>query len=941
VRPALPLLVGAVALFCTSPASAQVTPSRRRPAPAAQDTFRAGDEFYDDSLGINPADTIPRIDVEARRQELGGTAGFPSRDALFQSLLELPGYHALEYRGKDSQIEVQTQTLSLIGDAQVNRARDVLVADTILYRGSVQFMEARRSIELAGLDGTEVTSDSVLYFDLASMTGTVYRAETQFAQRGANWRVIGNVIPKSQDTLFATRSEFTSCDIEEPHYSFHARKIKLVNDDVIVAWPVVLYVSNVPVFWLPFFASEIKQGRRSGLLPPRFGFNDIVQTSSGAGRNVTDFGYYWAISDYTDAQASVDWFSGDYTRVNGRFNYRWLKKFIRGGLLYSQSFSDSGNNLRFDLDHDQSIGLNTQLRASIEYIQNKQIYQDQSFRPDEQTQTIDSDVGLNHRFSFANLSLSARRRQYLNDNRVETTLPSLNLSFSPVTLFRAPTTRQGLFNNMVLSGSATANRRLVDLDLGSDIDQTTGSASGSLTLRKFTLRGSADYGRKDLTPKDSLGVELPSLLEQTMAWNVGLNYQVNLIGSTTFRPTAQISSSAINLDTLAMGFVSAPVRASIGASLSSDVFGFYPGFGSFERIRHKFSPQITWAYSPAVSIDSTLSGIPGLGTASDLRNTLTFGLNQTFEAKIRSSPTERTPADTLGGAWPDSLVVTDSIGPALEGLEVLPDDSVALGTGPVGGGSDPMGVFGEVDAPTRRPQIRTVTLLAIRTDALAFDFARDDGGSSLVTEKLSNAFSSDLMRGFQLNVTHDLFEGFGTDRRFKPFLESLNMSFSLRSGTGLGDIFGLGPSTGGDRDRSRTDAESPQNVDSRYRLREFQGSYRNDPFADARGGGSWTVSLRYSLIRARPEESGGRESQTIDGTLTFQPTPGWSVRWTTQYNFTQSAFGTQYITLDRDLHRWRASFQFSRAPNGNTLFSVSVRLSDAPELHGDYNQRTN
>ncbi len=306
------------------------------------------------------------------------------------------------------------------------------------------------------------------------MTGTVYRAETQFAQRGANWRVIGNVIPKSQDTLFATRSEFTSCDIEVPHYSFHARKIKLVNNDVIVAWPVVLYVANVPVFWLPFFASEIKQGRRSGLLPPRFGFNDIVQTSSGAGRNVTDFGYYWAISDYTDAQASVDWFSGDYTRVNGRFNYRLLKKFIRGGLLYSQSFSDSGNNLRFDLDHDQTIGLNTQLRASIEYIQNKQIYQDQSFRPDEQTQTIDSDVGLNHRFPFANLSVSARRRQYLNDNRIETTLPSLNLSFSPVTLFRAPTTRQGLFDNMVLSGSATANRRLVDLDLGTDVDQTSG-----------------------------------------------------------------------------------------------------------------------------------------------------------------------------------------------------------------------------------------------------------------------------------------------------------------------------------------------------------------------------------------------------------------------------------------------------------------------------------
>jgi hypothetical protein len=802
-------------------------------------------------------------------------------------------------------------------------------------------MEARRNIELAGLDGTEVTSDSVLYFDLASMTGTVYRAETQFAQRGANWRVIGNVIPKSQDTLFAARSQFTSCDIEEPHYSFHARKIKLVNNDVIVAWPVVLYVSNVPVFWLPFFASEIKQGRRSGILPPRFGFNDIVQTSSGAGRNVTDFGYYWAISDYMDAQASVDWYSGDYTRVNGRFNYRWLKKFIRGGLLYSQSFSESGKNLRFDLDHDQSIGLNTQLRASIQYIQDKQIYQDQSFRPDEQTQTIDSDLGLNHRFRFANLSVSARRRQYLNDDRVESTLPSLNLSFSPLTLFRVPVSRQGLFNNIVLSGSASANRRIVELDLGTDVDATTASTSGSLTLRKLTLRASADYGRTDLTPADSVGTELTPLLEQTMGWSAGLNYQVNLIGSTTFRPTAQISGTSINLDTLSMGFVSAPLRASFGASVSSDVFGFYPGFGSFERVRHKFSPQVTWAYSPAVSVDSAVSEIPGLGAASEARNTLSVGFTQTFEAKVRSKPGPRLPADSVGGGWPDSLVVVDSIGAMVEGLEVLADDSVALGTGPVGGVRDPTGVFEGVNAPTRRPQSRTVKLLGIRTDALAFDFARQDGGSSLVTEKLSNAFSSDLMRGFQLNIRHDLFEGIGSDRRFKPFMESLAMSFSLRSGTGLGDIFGLGPSTGTDRDRANADAESPQSVDSQYRLREFQGSYRNDPFANSRGGGSWTASLRYSLVRARPTESGGRESQTIDGTLTFQPTPGWSVRWTTQYNFTQGEFGTQYITLDRDLHRWRASFQFSRAPNGNTLFSVSVRLSDAPELHGDYNQRTN
>lgn len=950
MRSVAALLVGMSALLSAVPAHAQDRPPRRT-LPDRPDRIEDDERFLEDSLRLaNPADTIPRIDVEARRQDLGGTEGFPNRDANFNALLALPGFHALEYRGREARVEIESQNLSLVGDAQVNRAKDVLTADSILYRGSVQFMEARRNIDLVGPDGTQVTSDSVLYFDLATMTGTIYRAETQFAQRGANWRVIGNVIPKSQDTLFAASSEFTSCDIEEPHYSFHASKIKLVSDDVIVAWPVVLYVSNVPVFWLPFFASEIRQGRRSGLLPPRFGFNDIVQTSSGASRNVTDFGYYWAISDYMDAQATVDWFSGEYTRLNGRFNYRWLKKFVRGGLLYSQSFRDSGSNLRLDLDHDQSIGLNTQLRASIQYIEDKQIYQDESFRPDEQTQTIDSDIGLNHRFRFANLSASARRRQYLNDDRVETTLPSINLSFSPLTLFRAPETRQGLFNNIVLSGSASGNRRVVETDLGTDIDQTTVNSNGSLTLRKFTLRASANYGRLNETPFDSLAAELPSNLEQVFGWSAGLNYQVNLIGSTTFRPTAQIASSSVNIDTLGLGFVSAPVRASFGASLSSDIYGFYPGFGAFERVRHKISPQLTWSYSPATTIDSALIGIPGLGGAADLRNTLSVGFNQTFEAKVKPDRSEAPRADSVRAAWQDSVdtrlgvggdarrLPPDSAAAEVEGLEVLPSDSVALGTGPVGGARDPDSVFGRDDGPRRPPVSRTVTLLAIRTDALAFDFARDDGGSSLVTEKLSNAFSSDLLRGFQLNVRHDLFEGVGTERKFSPFLESLAMSFSLRSGTGLGDIFGLGRT--GPSGRTDADAESPQNIDSRYRLREFEGSYRTDPFANARGGGSWSLSLRYSMVRPRPTET-GRESRTIDGTLTFQPTPGWSVRWTTQYNFTQGEFGTQFITLDRDLHRWRASFQFSRAPNGNTLFSVSVRLTDAPELHGDYNQRTN
>ena len=372
-------------------------------------------------------------------------------------------------------------------------------------------MSALGNIQLVGEDQKDVKSDSVLYYDLANLKGTVFGAETQFMQGGTTWRIVGDVIPKAQDTVYASQGAFTSCDVEVPHYRFQAGEIKLVNQDVIVAWPVVLYVSNVPVFWLPFFAQDIRPGRRSGILPPRFGFNDVVQTGGSSSRNVTDFGYYWAINDYTDLEGSVDWFSGNYTRLNGVFRYRFLKQFIRGSIAYGETFSETGRNLTLGLNHDQELGLATTLRVSGRYIQDTRTFQDQTFDPRLQTQSIDSDAGLNHRFSFANLSVSARRRQFLTSDRTELTLPQFNLSFSPVTLFAAPRSREGLFNNMTLSGTGRFGRQSTSQQFATDRANTTGSFSGGLRLKQLNISAGANYNEVRTTEEDSTGIELPSV----------------------------------------------------------------------------------------------------------------------------------------------------------------------------------------------------------------------------------------------------------------------------------------------------------------------------------------------------------------------------------------------------------------------------------------------
>ena len=929
MRSACLALLGIVLLGLPSVVSAQ-EPVAPRPRPGEdRDRTRQAlprlDEvgLPEDTLGL-PTDTTRRIDIEQRRQDLEAE-GFPARDDIFRELKDLPGYMVFEYRGIEVRLDVAEQRIGLLGDAQVNRGSDVLTADTIRYRGNVKFMAAHRNIQLVGAEGKDVKSDSVLYYDLASMKGTVFGAETLFMQGATTWRIVGDVIPKAQDTVYASQGAFTSCDVEAPHYRFQAGEIKLVNQDVIVAWPVVLYVSNVPVFWLPFFAQDIRPGRRSGLLPPRFGFNDVVQTSGSTSRNVTDFGYYWAINDYTDLEGSVDWFSGNFTRLNGAFRYRFLKKFVRGSIAYGETFSETGRNLTMGLNHDQELGMATTLRVSARYVQDTRTFQDQTYDPRLQTQTIDSDAGLNHRFSFANVSVSARRRQFLTSEKIELTLPQFSLSFSPVTLFAAPRARQGLFNNMTLNGSGSFGRNSTSAPLATDRASTSGALAGGLRLRQLSISGGARYNEVRTTEEDSTGIELPSATVKQIDWNAGVDYQVNLLGSTTLRPNVQWRGGYFRSPNTAGDFVSVPTQMSLGATLSTDVFGFYPGFGSFSRVRHKFSPGFSWAYAPAVAVDSARGAIPDFPLDSiRARNTLSFTLRQTFEAKVKG---RAEPAGPVSPAAGQAAVQPLS--------DLLTPDSVAAQ------GADSLTRADLTGPPSMPPRDRVVTLLAINTSALLFDFERAKLGEPVLTSStVSHNISSDLLRGLTINMTHRLFEGTGVDRRFDLSLQQIALSFSLRSGASLGDLIGLGSGeTSSPGDRRSSEPPPVQEPDARSGLRGFYDADRTDPFAGGAEGGPWNLSLRYSLIR--PPSQGGFESQTVDGTLTFHPTPGWAVRWTTQYNFTSAEFGQQLITFDRELHRWRASFQFARSPNGNVIFSVGVHLTDAPELKGDYKQQTN
>ena len=419
-----------------------------------------------------------------------------------------------------------------------------------------------------------------------------------------------------------------------------------------------------------------------------------------------------------------------------------------------------------------------------------------SFDPREVTQSINSEGGLTRRFDWGNLSVSANRRQFLSDDRVEMTLPSANLSLKSITLFRAPSNRARFFNNMTWSGSANYRRSTVDRaaqaestfmrSLADEVRTSSGVSSalnlGGLSWTQalsLTEKANLDLPAAIAFPGDTLGpppTGLVDLAGADLTWTTSLNYQQRLIGSTTLTPSLQVSGAAKRSDEIpeAPSFVFGPRRLSFGARLKSDIYGYYGGFAGFEAIRHKISPSFSYAYSPKTTATDLQEAVFGASNAFT-RNIVTFGFNQVFEAKRAEGDVGGTEDDGLD--LDEDLLAPDSIRDAradsLLALEEAPPEPVA---------DDEL----DPDGPRRLPPSRVINLLSLNTSVVTYDFVRarksDNPLDGFTTTRLRSQISSGLLRGFPAFGRTRSLRQRGSERRGSPDLRSTTVSseFFLR-----------------------------------------------------------------------------------------------------------------------------------------------------------------
>jgi Tat protein translocase TatC len=899
-------------------------PAQRPPRPA-QDTTRVAQSPTDTGRGQS-VDT-----ATARRLGLptAPTRSFPPNDSVIDSLLKLEDYRVTRYVAETLVVQGDSQTIFLRGEAFVEREGTQLEADSIRYHEATCRLDASGDPHLFD-QGTVLVGEGMRY-DTCLRRGTVRDALTDFQQGGAKWYVRGNIASDSGNRrVYVADANFTSDPQPVPDYHFAAGRVKWINKRTMVARPAVLYVRDVPIMWLPFIFQDIRGGRRSGLIFPRFGLNDLVRPTRSYSRHVTDLGYYFAVNDYMDVVVTGDWFSGRYVQLHSQLQYRWIDRFMNGSFTYSRmaQLDQTANNTQIGWNHSQRFNSTTDFNASLNYATSGRVIQRNSLDPYLVTATMGSNASFNKRFSWGTFNVGGNRRQDLSTDQVDQTFPVVTLTPTTVTLAPWLTWSPAftLTNSQTMHNPGTL---LVPPAPGDTVNDTLRVFSGSRTTNisfstpirigrwnwsnSFTIQDVSSNQRREFTLPDGSGgtrrVLFGSTFETRVNWETGINLPPLLTGTWKIQPGVSIvnatSAGPFMLRNQFSGgdYVTQGKRLAFTLSSSPTFFGFFPGFGPLSRIRHSISPLVSYQYAPKATVDSAYARALDptgqlLNARSDAQQTINLGFSQNFEAKLKP---------------------------------------------PAGDTSS-----------TQEP--RKIRLLSINTSGISYNFeqAKRPGLTGWQTQTLSNTFLSDLLPGFQLSLVHDLWNGrAGTDTaKFDPFLQSVSASFQVTPATlaGVAKLFGLSPRA----PPPPPPAEDTASQASRDPLdfRRYEGGTR-DPYGRGPGigvgvGGGYgrtpfALGVQFSSSRNRldtPENKKQAGRQTVGLNLAFSPTRNWTANWRTSYDMVTRQFADHSLTFGRDLRRWRASFSFYKTGTGNLAFSFNITLSDQPDIKFDYDQRT-
>ena len=508
----------------------------------------------------------------------------------------------VKYSAEDSLVyDAESGTAYLYGNSKVDYENMKLSSDKVhmnLDKSTVRATGTADSTAEGGIKGKPVFTmgkdeykSDTMAFNFKSKKGLIKGIYTE-QQEGFLSGEVGK--RDSTGAVYLQHGRYTTCDKPHPDFYIALSRAKVRPGKDVVFGPAYLVVADVPLpLAIPYGFFPFSKKYSSGFIMPSYG------DESDRGFYLRDGGYYFAISDKWDLKLLGEIYTKGSWGVSAASNYRKRYRYS-GSFLFSYQDSKTGDkglpdfaeqeSFKIQWNHRQDPKANpySSLAASVNFATSSyernnlnSMYNPQTLTQSTRTSSVSWSTG----FSSIGLSLSATTNlsQNMRDSSIQITLPDLNISLSRFYPFK----RKHLvgkerwyekismsYTGQLANSISTKEDKLLHSNLIKDWKnafQHTIPVQANFTLFNYI----------NVTPSFNFTDRMYSK-KVTRGWDNTLQKEV--VRDTTY------------------GFHNV-YNWSMSVGASTKLYGFWvPNrklFGDkIQAIRHVFTPQVSFSYSP-------------------------------------------------------------------------------------------------------------------------------------------------------------------------------------------------------------------------------------------------------------------------------------------------------------------------------------------------------
>ncbi len=825
---------------------------------------------------------------------------------------------SIAYSAEDIFFVVPERRTILTGNATVDYKGMILRAHRIEVDWNRDTMTATPALDTVYTDTTNTEIDTVMYVGMPTFSdggeeleGELLKVNMKtrqgYIEHGSTEYGIGiyhgtQIQKVSDDVLYVKDGYFTTSYENPPDYKFTGNEMKMIVGDKVVGKPVVLRFGEVPVFAVPFGVFSIERGRRSGILIPSYG------QSGDRGRNLQDFGYYWAASDYWDLETKLDFYEKTGIMLESTLVYKDRYRYS-GTLSGSIDNSNTGQN-GWDLRmiHRQEFDKNTRLNVDATFVSRSTYYNNYS---NDALTRVNQQIRSNATFSKNwptqgnSLTMNLNHAQDLSDQSNNQTLPNVSYNHGRIYFFPSEQEKKKSDKGLLYE---PPQPRLAPGERLSQRDDNEEKWFNSISMsynNRFQNKRDEDRNSEDELEETwrsgfehNLRFSAPQKVAKYFNLNPSISYNEDWLLE---RRAWYIDGNGTPQSAQERGFYQ---RRTFNASLNTTtkLYGYFPiNRWTVNTIRHVVTPTISMSFRPDFSD-------PEFGYYQQLQRTLALPEvdadgDTTYVDSTFSYERDRYTGSLLGGTSRGrQLALNFSLNNLFQMKRILLDQEGE-----------------EIEAKT---DLFTYNL------STSYNFAAD----SLKFGDLSASFRANPISGknrlgplerlsIDIQTRHSFYQyDLEANRRVDKFYwESDDFSWTnpVRmtsfSTSSQFAIAGKSPfAQRAVREEAPVDTTSdPLSTEEiRERVDRF-GSTRERFGQGASSGTPWrfTGNIRYRLSMENPMDP--NETFSVGGTLSLRLTERWQFSYSTQLDLISKQVVSSSLNVTRDLKSWEGSFRWS------------------------------